>query len=201
LSTQELTKPSPEDVQAFLARLSKHLLPLDGWGSFRVGAKWAAVTIILYRRFEALHVPFVVRRADLPSHPGQVGLPGGMVRHWETAWEAAAREAEEEIGIRATQLVPLGAGSPFYAAVSNFSVVPFVAWLPEAEPGFRADPRELDSVLEVSLHRLLDAEAWLEEAEPFPGPQLPVEDTVIWGLTARLLSDVLPRISEAAPVP
>jgi 8-oxo-dGTP pyrophosphatase MutT (NUDIX family) len=201
LSTQLLSKPSPEDVQAFLERLSTHLLPLDGWGSFRVGAKWAAVAIILYRRFEALHVPFVVRRADLPSHPGQVGLPGGMVRQRETAWEAAAREAEEEIGIQATQLMPLGAGAPLYAAVSNFSVVPFIAWLPDDGPGCRPDPREVDSVLEVSIHRRLDAEARLEEVEPFPGRQLPVEDTVIWGLTARLLSDVLPRISAAAPVP
>jgi hypothetical protein len=124
-----------------------------------------------------------------------------MVRQWETAWEGASREAQEEIGVDAGRLVPLGAGPSLYAAVSNFSVVPFVAWLPDGDPRFEPDPRELDSVIEVSLHRLLDAEAWLEAAEPFPGRQLPVEDTVIWGLTARLLADVLPRISAAGPVP
>jgi 8-oxo-dGTP pyrophosphatase MutT (NUDIX family) len=159
------------------------------------------VTIILYRRHEFWHVPFVIRRADLPSHPGQVGLPGGIVRQQETAWEAAAREAEEEIAVRARDLVPLGAGPPLYAAVTNFSVVPFVAWLPNLEPSFRPDPRELDSVLEVRLDRLLDAAAWLEEVEPVPGRHLPVEDTVIWGLTARLLTDVLPMISAASPTP
>jgi 8-oxo-dGTP pyrophosphatase MutT (NUDIX family) len=194
-------KPSPEGAQAFLNRLSTQLLPLDGWGSFRVGAKSAAVTVILYRHHEAWHVPFVLRRTDLPSHPGQVGLPGGIVRQKESAWEAAVREAEEEVGIRGSELVPLGAGPPFYAAVTNFSVVPFVAWLPHPSPTFLPDPRELDSVLEVRLERLLDAEAWLDDVEPFPGRQLPVEDTVIWGLTARLLADVLPRISAAAPVP
>jgi 8-oxo-dGTP pyrophosphatase MutT (NUDIX family) len=201
LSTQQLSKPSPEDVQAFLGRLSTHLLPLDGWGSFRIGAKSAAVTVILYRHHEAWHVPFVLRRADLPSHPGQVGLPGGMVRQKESAWEAAVREAEEEVGIQGSGLIPLGAGPPLYAAVTNFSIVPFVAWLPDPSPTFRPDPRELDSVFEVRLERLLDAEAWLDEVEPFRGPHLPVEDTVIWGLTARLLADVLPRISAAAPVP
>jgi 8-oxo-dGTP pyrophosphatase MutT (NUDIX family) len=124
-----------------------------------------------------------------------------MVRQKESAWEAAVREAEEEVGIPGSELVPLGAGPPLYAAVTNFSVVPFVAWLPNPSPAFRPDPRELDSVLEVSLDRLLDAEAWLDEVEPFRGRHLPVEDTVIWGLTARLLADVLPRVSAAAPVP
>jgi 8-oxo-dGTP pyrophosphatase MutT (NUDIX family) len=159
------------------------------------------VTVILYRRYEAWQVPFVVRRADLPSHPGQVGLPGGIVRQSESAWEAASRESEEEIAVEARELVPLGAGSPLYAAVTNYSVVPLVAWLPNPDPSFRPEPRELDSVLEVKLERLLDEEAWLEAVEPVPGRHLPVEETMIWGLTARLLADVLPRISAAAPVP
>ena len=193
----ELTKPSPKDLQAFLKRLSRQLQPLDAWGSFRVGAKSAAVTLILYRHRDHLQVPFVVRRADLPSHPGQVGLPGGIVRQGESAWEAAAREAEEEIGVSASRLSPLGAGKPLYAAVTNFSVVPFVAWLPQGNPHFRPDPREVQTVLAVSLGRLLDREAWLESAHPFPGRHLPVEDTMIWGLTAYLLEDLLPRISAA----
>jgi hypothetical protein len=66
---------------------------------------------------------------------------------------------------------------------------------------FRADPRELDSVIEVPLERLLDTGAWLDGVTPVPGRHLPVEDTMIWGLTARLLADVLPRISAARPGP
>jgi 8-oxo-dGTP pyrophosphatase MutT (NUDIX family) len=124
-----------------------------------------------------------------------------MVRPGESAWEAASRELEEEIGVPASNLTPLGAGVPFYAAVTNFSVVPFVAWLAGEEPTFVADPRELDAVLEVGLDRLLDAEEWLEGLQPFPGRHLPVEETMIWGLTARLLADVLPRISAASPEP
>jgi 8-oxo-dGTP pyrophosphatase MutT (NUDIX family) len=124
-----------------------------------------------------------------------------MVRQGESAWEAASRELEEEIGVPASNLTPLGAGAPFYAAVTNFSVVPFVAWLAGEEPSFVADLRELDAVLEVTLDRLLDAEEWLEGLQPFPGRHLPVEDTMIWGLTARLLADMLPRISAALPQP
>src|SRR5436309_3382600 len=129
----------------FVSRLSSLLESFEDWGTFRTGARAAAVVAILYRRERALYMPFVARRADLASHPGQIGLPGGQVEPGETAWEAAAREAEEEIGVRGADLVPLGAGRPLYAAVTNYSVVPFVAWLPAEEPRFRADTRELDA--------------------------------------------------------
>jgi 8-oxo-dGTP pyrophosphatase MutT (NUDIX family) len=181
----------------FLGRLRSLLLPLDGWGRFRPGARPAAVTAILYRRAGAWYVPFVARRSDLASHPGQIGLPGGGVREGEGAWEAAVREAQEEIGIASGSLVPLGAGPPVYTAVTNFSVVPFVAWLDGDEPGFRPDPGELEAVLEVPLARLLDESAWRTSARPSPGRHLPIEGAMIWGLTARLLADLLPTIARA----
>lgn len=183
--------PSP-----FLGRLSTLLQSLEGWGTFRIGARAAAVVALIYRREGELYMPFVARRADIPSHPGQVGLPGGQVRPGEGAWQAAAREVEEEIGVAAADLLPLGAGEPVYAAVTNYSVVPFVAWLRVSDPRFRADTRELDAVLEVPMARLLDRSAW-RDGQPWPGPNLPVGDAVIWGLTARLLAGLLPLLDMA----
>jgi 8-oxo-dGTP pyrophosphatase MutT (NUDIX family) len=180
----------------FLRRLSSLLQSLEAWGTFRVGARPAAVVAVLYRQKGQFYIPFVARRADLPSHPGQVALPGGHVRDGESAWEAAARETEEEIGVARSDLVPLGAGSPVYAAVSNYSLVPFVAWLPTEDASFTPDPREVDAVLEVPLARLLDRSAW-NEGLPWPGPNFPVADTIIWGLTARLLAELLPLIRAA----
>ena len=99
-------------------------------------------------------VPFVRRRADLRDHPGQVALPGGGVKAGESAWEAAQREVQEEIGVRVGAMAPLGAGDPIYAAVSNFSVVPFIAHLPDPTLPFVHDERELDGVLAIPLERL-----------------------------------------------
>ncbi len=181
----------------FLGSLSALLSPVGDWGSFRPGARAAAVAAVLYRRSGVWHLPFVTRRPDLPSHPGQVGLPGGIVRPGEDAWEAAAREVEEEVGVPAADLMPLGAATPIYAAVTNFSVVPFVCWLTDQDVKFVHDPRELDGVLEVPLARLLEEDAWIEGVHPLMGRYFPFADTIIWGLTARMLADLLPRFREA----
>jgi len=181
----------------FLFRLRSQLLPVDGWGAFRPGSRPAAVTAVLYRSSGDWHVPFVRRRADLPDHPGQVALPGGGVHPGEGAWEAAAREVEEEIGVPAGALTPLGAGPPVYASVSNFCVVPFVAWSPDPELAFNHDPGELEGVLEIPLARLLDDSLWLAATESWMGRYFMWDGVPVWGLTERLLADLLPKLRQA----
>ena len=149
---------------------------------------------MVYRRDGELHIPFVLRRADLPDHPGQVALPGGGVKPGEDAWAAAVRELTEEIGIPASEVRPLGAGSTLYTAVSNFCVVPFVGYLQTEGPVFAHDPRELVGVIEVPLAKLLDSASWLNTPQRWFGANFPWEGSVIWGLTARILFDLLPRI-------
>lgn len=181
----------------FLDRLERLFHPVDGWGEFRRGARHAAVVFLLYRSDDRWMVPFVRRRADLRDHPGQVALPGGGVKPEETAWAAAQREVAEEIGVPVGRLVPIGAGEPFYTAVSNFSVVPFVAHLPDPVPPFVHDERELDGVLAIPLERLLDDSAWLQSAEPWRFRYLAHEESVVWGLTERIVAGLAPNLKEA----
>ena len=176
------------------------LKPLDGWGRFRPGARHAAVTAVLYERAGEVCVPFVVRRADLPDHPGQVALPGGVVKSGEDAWSAASREVREEIGVEASDLQPLGAGDLVYTSVTNFCVVPFVARLTRPEATFRHDPGELDGLLEVPLERLLDRGAWAVGPNEWMGELFQWEGSTIWGLTGRILADLLPRFRAAIEV-
>src|SRR5205085_6001202 len=123
----------------FLRRVERAFRPVDAWGTFRKGARRAAVAFVLYRQAGRWTVPFVRRRADLRDHPGQVALPGGGVQQGESAWQAAQREVMEEIGVPVGRLVGLGAGEPLYTSVSNFSIVPFVAHLAEPLPAFVPD--------------------------------------------------------------
>ena len=181
----------------FLARLEHLFRPVDGWGAFRKGARQAAVVFVLYRDAGVWTVPFVRRRADMRDHPGQVALPGGGVKAGESAWEAGQREVAEEIGVPVGRLVPLGAGEPIYAAVTNFSVVPFVAFLPEPVPSFVHDVRELEGVLAIPLDRLIDDSAWLESKEPWRFRYLAHEESVVWGLTERIVYGLAPKLRQA----
>jgi 8-oxo-dGTP pyrophosphatase MutT (NUDIX family) len=185
------------DLADFLGRLEHLFHPIDGWGDFRRGARKAAVVFVLYRADGRWMVPFVRRRADLRDHPGQVALPGGGVQEGESAWSAAQREVAEEIGVPVGRLVPLGAGDPIYAAVSNFSVVPFVAYLPDPVPAFVHDEQELDGVLEIPLDRLLDDSAWLQSDDPWRFRYLAHEESVVWGLTERIFAGLAPMLIAA----
>lgn len=183
----------------FLVRLERLFRPVDAWGGFRPGARRAAVVFILSRDPSSggWLVPFVRRRADMRDHPGQVALPGGGLRPDESAWDAAQREVAEEIGVPVGRLVPLGAGDPIYAAVSNFSVVPFVAYLPEPDPVFVHDESELDGVLSIPLDRLLDDSAWLLSETPWRFRYLAHEESVVWGLTERIVYSLAPKLKQA----
>ena len=181
----------------FLVRLEHLFTPVETWGEFRKGARPAAVTFVLYRQAGVWTVPFVRRRADLRDHPGQVALPGGSVEAGESAWVAAQREVAEEIGVPLGRLEPLGAGDPIYAAVTNFSVVPFVAHLPEPVESFVHDARELEGVLAIPLERLLDDSAWLESQGPWRFRYLAHEESVVWGLTERIVYGLAPRLRHA----
>ncbi|TME23487.1 MAG: CoA pyrophosphatase [Chloroflexi bacterium] len=180
-----------------LDRLERLFKPVDGWGEFRRGARHAAVVFVLYRQAGRWMVPFVRRRADMRDHPGQVALPGGGVQPGESAWAAAQREVAEEIGVPVGRLVPLGAGEPIYAAVTNFSVVPFVAYLPDPVESFVHDERELEGVLAIALDRLLDDSEWLESDTPWRFRYLAHEESVVWGLTERIVYGLAPRLRQA----
>jgi 8-oxo-dGTP pyrophosphatase MutT (NUDIX family) len=181
----------------FLGRVERLFRPVDAWGEFRRGARQAAVAFVLYELAGEWMVPFVRRRADLRDHPGQVALPGGGVETGESAWAAAQREVAEEIGVPVGRLVALGAGDPIYAAVTNFSVVPFVAHLPDPVESFVHDVRELEGVLAIPLERLLDDTAWQESDAPWRFRYLAHEGSTVWGLTERIVFGLAPRLRTA----
>ena len=180
------------------ARIHERLSPrlLDGTLPPRaLRDRPAAVLILLFARDGRPHVVLTVRGAGLPHHADQVSLPGGRPAPGETPEETALREADEEIGVRAGEVVVAGRLTPVHIAVSGFTVQPIVA-LAATAPVFVPAPGEVAAVLEVPLALLADP-ATLRTGRRARGgveidaPYFAVGDHQVWGATAMLLGELL----------
>ena len=66
------------------------------------------------------------RASHMRSHSGQIAFPGGKIDDGETPLAAALREAQEEIGLEARFIEPLGWLDP-YLTGTGYRIMPLVA--------------------------------------------------------------------------
>jgi 8-oxo-dGTP pyrophosphatase MutT (NUDIX family) len=139
------------------------------------------------------------RRSDLPHHPGQVALPGG-IRDPEDrdSHHTALRETEEEVGIVPESVRLLGALPILNTFVTGFLVTPVVGvlTLPLEKVLLRPEPGEIARVDWVSWSSLLDPSAY--RLEPIPDRDwktdvFDVSDFRVWGATGAMLRNLVER--------
>jgi 8-oxo-dGTP pyrophosphatase MutT (NUDIX family) len=118
-----------------------------------------AVTIVLDSRGEP-SVPIFQRTPGMRRHAAQMALPGGRVHEGETLEEAALRELEEELGVRAAQADVLGLLDDF-DTMSGFTITPVVVWSGIPATDMRPSPEEVavPYIVPVSMLRAAAAEA------------------------------------------
>jgi 8-oxo-dGTP pyrophosphatase MutT (NUDIX family) len=151
----------------------------------------AAVLVPLVERPEGLQVMLTLRASHMKNHGGQVSFPGGRMEPRDAGpWEAALREAREEIGLEAAFVARAGY-LPDHLVISGFRVTPAVAFV---QPGFslQLDAREVEDVFEVPLDFVLDPGNHLPRERHFAGQTVMTYDIVyggrqIWGATANML--------------
>ena len=169
----------------------------------RLGPRWplAAVAVLLCPQPQGGALPLVVRPGSMPQHPGQVGLPGGLVHRGESARQAALRELEEELGVSPQVVQVLGATTPLRLFSTRLELQP---WLCGAlEPvELTPDPREVQQVLWFPLERLLDPHQAIKAPQECLGvrvevPGYRVEGRVVWGATALVLAEVAELLRRA----
>jgi 8-oxo-dGTP pyrophosphatase MutT (NUDIX family) len=167
----------------------------------------AAVLVGLLPREGGSSVLFTVRDAGMRLHAGQVSFPGGRVDARDRdAVAAALREAQEEVGLEAGCVRPLGYLDPL-ATITGFRVLPVVAAL---DPRFvaRACPGEVAEVFEMSLSWLLAPENHVarmidwkgrprEVLEVAPVPGADAGAPRVWGATASMLQNLGERLRRA----
>jgi 8-oxo-dGTP pyrophosphatase MutT (NUDIX family) len=160
----------------------------------------AAVLLVLYDRDGEAHLLLTKRSESVPSHPGQISLPGGVVEAGDRSpAEAALRETEEEVGIPAAALRLVGELDDVSTMVSGFIVRPFVAVADGPLTPVPSDA-EVARILEVPVADLLRADAALP-AEPAPlALRYPLAGEDVWGATARILR-IFSRVARSALAP
>jgi 8-oxo-dGTP pyrophosphatase MutT (NUDIX family) len=163
----------------------------------------SAVLVALFDEDGEAHVILTRRSFELRAHRGEIALPGGASDEGEDPIATALREAHEEVGLDPSRVTPAGWLNPLVTFASGSAIWPVVASLRE-RPRLVADPVEVDRVFTVALKDLVEEGAFLEErwrrAERRPGSDdagffplyfYRVPGDVIWGATARVLTELL----------
>jgi 8-oxo-dGTP pyrophosphatase MutT (NUDIX family) len=166
-----------------------------------LGATDAAVLVPLFLSAGELHIVFTKRREDLRRHPGEISFPGGRRDPSDADLiETALREAEEEIGLPPQNVQIAGALQPTPTIATGYAVYPFVGKLERAHV-WQPSPREVAEVIVLAVNDLQAGYArrrLLRRGVPIRTDTYLVGDHLIWGATARIVSDLLERISRLA---
>ena len=151
----------------------------------------AAVLVPIVERDEGLTILLTRRASHLKHHAGQVSFPGGRIELGDAGpWEAALREAEEEIGLP-REHVRLAGYLGDHFVITGYVVTPVVGFV---RPGFtlRLDVTEVEEAFEVPLSFVLDPANHLPRERHFAGRvftgyDIPYQGHNIWGATAVML--------------
>jgi 8-oxo-dGTP pyrophosphatase MutT (NUDIX family) len=186
--------PMPSDPAEMIAVADAHHQPIT---------RKAAVLVALFEEDGETQVILTRRSFELRNHRGEIALPGGRCEDGETQVEAALREAHEEVGVDPALVEPVAWLSPIVTFASGSAIWPVVGLL-AGRPTMVAEPSEVERVFTVALRELVGDGAFIEERwrRELPRPGIDadgyfpiyfyrVPGDVIWGATARVLTELL----------
>lgn len=161
-------------------------------------ARQAAVLVPLYVDAGQLWTVLTRRTEDLPHHRGQIAFPGGGREIGENAWEAALRETQEEIGLEPKRVLKLGeldeAETP-----SGFRIIPCVGAVPFPLET-TLNEGEIAEIFSVPLLAFTDVRMTEDREVTINGRKRTLRvyhvagGRQVWGLTARLIQNLMVRL-------
>lgn len=167
-------------------------------------AKKSAVMALFYPNAAGdTNFVLILRKTYKGVHSNQVGFPGGKLEPEDITYETTAlRETEEEVGISIQSIEIVRKITATYIPPSNFIVQPFIGILHET-PTFIPQPSEVEQIIEVALTDFLSEQALIEKElttsymKKIQVPAFYLNNHVVWGATAMMLSEVKDIISKA----
>jgi 8-oxo-dGTP pyrophosphatase MutT (NUDIX family) len=189
-------------TESKLQALSAVLLQADQAAAIEVRASvQAAVLVPIHLKRGVMHAVFTRRHHELPRHAGEISFPGGRRDDGDEDLIATAlRETHEEVGLPADSVRVIGALEPIPTIVTGYAIHPFVGIVPS---NFRWTPsdREVAAVIDLPLSAVAAGygrRRLVRRGAAIRTDTYVVDDHMIWGATARIVSDLLARL-DATP--
>ncbi len=169
----------------------EHLLTPGSW-------RMSAVLVPVIAREPEATVLLTLRTSHLTAHGGQIAFPGGKIEGSDaTPVETAIREAEEEVGIPAALITPLGL-LDLHNTGTGFRIIPVLALV---DPSFVPvpDPGEVEEVFEVPLSFLMEEQNHVQHLRDWKNLRvlfyaMEYEKRFIWGATAAIVRNLYERL-------
>ncbi len=160
----------------------------------------AAVLVILLGEDSDPKIVLTQRAFHLKSHAGEVAFPGGMWDNGdENLLQTALREANEEIGLDPSSVIPVATLPSASPKRKEVSVTPFVA-IGSGDLELTADASETAAIFTAPLKIFMDLDQYkyfefnaeIENGgEVIRLPYLTYNDYKIWGFTLKVITDLL----------
>jgi 8-oxo-dGTP pyrophosphatase MutT (NUDIX family) len=156
----------------------------------------SAVLMMFYPKGEEIYLPLILRPQYDGVHGGQMAFPGGRVELKDKDIQATAlREAQEEIGIKATDVKVIKNLTELFIPPSNMFCQPVVGFMPY-RPEFYPDEREVAGIFEVSISEILDPSIVQVRIVETRGVKLEtpcfvIQEQVVWGATALMIAELI----------
>jgi 8-oxo-dGTP pyrophosphatase MutT (NUDIX family) len=157
----------------------------------------ACVLALIFPKNKEWHVALIERVSENihDVHAGQLSFPGGRFEESDYSYQdCALREAEEEIGIQASEVGIIGELTSLYIPVSNYLIYPFIGFMGE-QPEYIIQKNEVQGVIEIPLKHFLESknkkkiDMNIRASILKDVPYYDVHNIPLWGATAMIMSE------------
>ncbi|MBA4852572.1 CoA pyrophosphatase [Emticicia sp. BO119] len=156
----------------------------------------SGVLLLFYPKGEVIYLPLILRPQYDGVHGGQMAFPGGRAELKDKNIQATAlREAQEEIGIKASDVKIIGNLTELYINPSNLLCQPVMGYI-NYKPDFYPDEREVEDILEVPLSDFINPDTvqnrFVEaRGYKFETPGFIIQEQIVWGATAMMIAELI----------